>query len=447
MEIDGYIAATPYPPHLPAPFAPAWMDHALRHGGWRPNRGERGPFKYLDVGCGNGLHLILFAACHPEARFVGTDADSRAIDRAAAIASGLGVANAEFRSETFAETLAAGESGFDYVAALGVLSWVSAENRAAVIRIAGAALAPGGVAGFGYNCLPGRSAELLPQRIILEEAKRGGAQPAAVARAMDLLAGLVDAGADALRGTRVENMLKARAELDPDFLPHEYLSEHWTPLHSADVIRAAEQEGLAFASSLTPVEMRPDFFLRSALREIVERAPTAAERARLTDLAINQSFRRDLFVKSAEPGVDLSGDRMAAWFAARIDADAAAYGLDTPAGRLKFDNAAARAIMRGLQDGPKPIAALEVPGTRADCLNAVDALLAATLIEPVDPPAKIDADALNAWTVERFAAGVATVSAQATPFGVRRLDRGLMDALARGSAPERDLRRLGIEPV
>lgn len=447
MEIDGYLAATPYPPHLPAPFAPAWMDHALRHGGWRPNRGERGPFRYLDVGCGNGLHLILFAASHPEARFVGTDADRRATERAAAIAAGLGIANVEFRTETFAETLAAGDSGFDYMAALGVLSWVSAENRACVIRIAGDALAPGGVAAFGYNCLPGRAAELSPQRIILEEAKRGGAQPAAVARALDLLSDLVDAGAEALRGTRVEGMLKARAELDPDFLPHEYLSEHWTPLHSADVIRTAEQEGLAFANSLTPVEMRPDFFLRAALREIVDRAPTAAERARLTDLAVNQSFRRDLFVKSAEAGVDLSDHRMSAWFAARTDADAAEYGLDTPAGRLKFDNAAARAILRGLQNGPKPLGALDIPGTRADCLNAVDALFAATLIEPVDPPTKINADALNAWSIERFAAGATTVLAQATPYGARRLDRALMRAVARGSASESALRRLGIKPM
>jgi len=445
--VDGYLAETPYPPHLPAQFAPAWMDHVLRHAGWPPNRVWRGPFRYLDVGCGNGLHLIAFAAAHPEADFVGTDANGSAMTRAAAIASNFGIDNIVFRTETFAETLASDDGLFDYMAALGVLSWVSPANRASVIEIAGRRLNPGGVAAFGYNTLPGRASELLPQRIILEEARRGGDQRQAIGRALDRLAELAATGAHGLKGTRAETMLAKRDQFDPDFLPHEYLSEHWAPLHSADVIRAAEAEGLTFAGSLSPDEIRLDFRLRAAQRELIDKAPDAAERARLIDLCLNQSFRRDLFVKAARPPEDQSKSRLEAWAMARMPADAVAYAVETAAGRLRFDNPAARAIVRDLADGPKPLSAIDAPGTPADRLNALDALLAAAIVEPVDKPAAVRADAFNNWVLERFAAGADVLPAQITPFGARRLNRGELSELARRTSDATFLKRLGLGSV
>ncbi|MEQ9122538.1 MAG: class I SAM-dependent methyltransferase, partial [Alphaproteobacteria bacterium] len=382
MEIEGYLAETAYPPHLPAPFAPAWIDHVLRHAGLRPNRGWRGPFRYLDVGCGAGLHLVAFAAAYPEGQFVGTDANGAAMARAAAIAAGVDVRNVAFRHETFAETLAHGEGGYDYMAALGVLSWVSSENRDRVMRIAGRQLAPGGAAAFGYNALPGRAPELLPQRLMVAEARRGaGAQTDAIRRVLDRLERLAAAGARGLTAPRIAAMLSARRDFDPDFLPHEYLSEHWAPLDGGAVVAAAEAEGLRLAGSLTPLEIRPDFLLRRAEREIVDMAADAAERARLTDLCIDQAFRRDLFVKadgaaSGPDGDALFEERLDAWFLARAAKADVVSALETPAGRLRFDNAAARGIVAGLQAGPARLGAIDAPGTAADRLNALDALLA-----------------------------------------------------------------------
>ena len=148
MEIDGYFAETTYPAHFPHAFTPAWIDHVLRHGGHMPRRGARGAFRYLDLGCGNGLQTILMAAGCPEGRFEGTDANGPAMERAQALAEGLGVANVTFRVETFAETLDRAETGVDYLAGLGLLTWVSAENRALIYQIAGRVLAPGGKALF-----------------------------------------------------------------------------------------------------------------------------------------------------------------------------------------------------------------------------------------------------------------------------------------------------------
>ena len=105
MEIDGYFAQTPYPPHFPRAFTPSWIEHALRVQGYMPPRVPRGPFRYLDLGCGNGLHLMVMAAGCPEGMFVGTDANAGAIDRAQALAQGLGVTNVAYRAETFAESL------------------------------------------------------------------------------------------------------------------------------------------------------------------------------------------------------------------------------------------------------------------------------------------------------------------------------------------------------
>ena len=48
---------------------------------------------------------------------------------------------------------------FDYIVCHGVLSWVPAPVRDAIVELMGARLAPGGVGYFGYDCLPGAAAK------------------------------------------------------------------------------------------------------------------------------------------------------------------------------------------------------------------------------------------------------------------------------------------------
>lgn len=445
MEIDGYFADTPYPPHLPPAFTPAWIDHVLRHRGYRPRRAPRGPFRYLDLGCGNGVQLIIMAAGCPEGHFIGTDANGPAIARAAVLAEGLGVGNVTFRAETFAETLAGAEPGFDYVTGLGLLSWVSAENRALLYRIAGRALAPSGAAAFGYNTLPGRAGELVLHRMLLEAARaHDGPQSEAIVATFDRLAALAEAGAPGLRDGRLARLLAGRDKLSGQFLPHEYMSEHWAPLQSADVIRALDAEGLDFAGSLTLLENRRDFLLGRAVRELVEAEAEIAARERLVDIVTDQDFRRDLYVRRPSSASDTRKDRDAAWIALSRPTTGVELVMSTPSGRLRFDNRATRSILAALETGPKTVAEAGTEVARGDRLNALDALMAAGLVVSVEPPAEVDAAPLNRWLAERAARGEPAPMAQATRFGPRALPSVLMQALGTGTASRVDRARYGL---
>jgi tRNA G46 methylase TrmB len=73
-----------------APCYLAWA--ALLQGVVAPTRN----FRYVDLGCGQGLGLILQAACHPESEFVGVDFMPAHIAHARRLAQAGGITNVRF---------------------------------------------------------------------------------------------------------------------------------------------------------------------------------------------------------------------------------------------------------------------------------------------------------------------------------------------------------------
>ena len=70
-SIDGYVGDSLYPSSFHASFAPPNIDAMLAHAGIASPRGlgTRSPFTMVDIGCGDGIGLILNAAAHPEGHF------------------------------------------------------------------------------------------------------------------------------------------------------------------------------------------------------------------------------------------------------------------------------------------------------------------------------------------------------------------------------------------
>lgn len=446
MDIDGYIAETAFPPHFPWHFVPSWIDHVLVVNGISPPREARGPFRYLDIGCGPGLHLVALAAGAPEAEFVGTDANPETTRRAADLAAHLALDNVEFRTETFEQTAERIVPEYSYVSALGILSWISAENRQRVIRIIGDALVPSGAAAIGYNSLPGRAGEFLIQSMILDAAKRRpGSQSESISSTLDLITDLASTGAKGLDGERVGALLRNHAGQDPDFLPHEYLSEHWCPLASADMLRAAKLHDLEFVGSLTEREITKGFLLNRAQRDLISGLEDDVDRERFVDLCLDQHFRRDLFVKSPRSDAGASERRLDAYVVAACRSGDVRFETAMPAGVLRFDNPVSRAILDALQDGPRRLADIPHPGTTADCLHTVNALIAAEVIRPCDPPRQCDVSAVNAWILSEVAAGRPTIRTLMTRHGAIKPPQAVIESLARDAPlPEEDIIRFGL---
>jgi SAM-dependent methyltransferase len=381
--LDGYVADALYPSTFHAPFAPASLNAILAWHRLRPPRAPREPFSLVDLGCGDGAGLVLLAAAHPEGRFLGVDGLEGHVARGRALAVEIGLDNVAFECRTFAAAGDLAEGEADYVVAQGVLAWISPANRAALLDLAARLLRPGGLFCVGYNTLPGWGPIAGFQRLVraLAEGKAGSSRDRFQAALEQIRTG-------GMVAPSVLDWLQPD-KLPPDYFAQEYLNVHWQPLWSGDVIAAAGERGLAFAGQAYPARLRPDFTLRKAWREAIAGIEDIAAREIAADLFVNSFFRADLYAKGALeplPPEQAQAMRLDQVWASPRGKDDLKLEARTAAGRISFDNAAARAILAHLEDGPAPLKS--VPGiASADLLNTIDALQLARLAVPLSPTA------------------------------------------------------------
>jgi hypothetical protein len=206
--------------------------------------------------------------------------------------------------------------------------------------------------------------------------------------------------------------------LDLSYLAHELMVPHWEPCCVTDVRAELASIGLRPAGSATLAENYDRFMLGRAAREILAGIadPDARELAR--DMLINQSFRRDVYIRGGENigEPDRSQRLMQSSFFLSVPADSVEYGFSTPAGSVKFDNRAARHIVTELAAGPRRLGDLAAPGVSTQDLlaNAVALTAAATLwpVEETNPPV----EAINT-AIRRRAGTPDEIRFQALPFG------------------------------
>ena len=303
----GYYTGLTYGCYGFRELAPNWLDFALLSQCQRPPRsgGEDSPFRYLELGSGMGLGLCLLAAAYPEGNFIGIDFHPSHIAHSQWLAVELGLSNVSFHEADFLELVADGPlpfepgPGFHYVVAHGILSWVGPEVRAALLQLAGRVLRPGGAFYCSYNTYPGWL-DRTPFKALadLERQRLGsGNLPLALHRAGSTLERLLqNAPALAASFPRMSSQVQ-RLIATPDI---HYLSgefpEHWQPFYVGHVHQLAAVHKLSYAGSAS----LPDNFPRLLPVQLAEQLAAEADttiRQALQDLAINQSFRRDLFVK------------------------------------------------------------------------------------------------------------------------------------------------------
>ena len=109
--------------------------------------------RVLEVGCGEGGHLIPVAYVLKDSRCLGVDLSQASIARARENAARLGIGNLEFRAldlMEFPEDL----GDFDYIIAHGVFSWIPPEVQDKLLEICSKHLSPTGVAYVSYNTFP-----------------------------------------------------------------------------------------------------------------------------------------------------------------------------------------------------------------------------------------------------------------------------------------------------
>lgn len=327
-------------------------------------------FTYLDLGCGHGLNLLFNAAAHPEASFYGVDLNPTHIAAATTRAEQLGLSNVQFALAdltAFAGGLPSSgpcrgwPESYDVVVAHGVASWVGGEVRKALIAAASELLRPGGIFYCSYNTYPGWLSRSTLQMLSVEESLRAGGSTT--------LAGIHKAAETLLRlsGTEDSNWplgkelpeLRSQIErllpMPESYLVGEYQAAH-QPLYVGPMHRLCAAHGLTPIGSASLPEMFPEM-LDPDRRALVMEAADDPMREVLLDLAINQTFRRDLFARGACPPSapwrrqTLADLQLHASAGSEDERDA----FDTSLGCLGVDPDFVRTLKAVLTDGPQSV--------------------------------------------------------------------------------------------
>jgi len=373
----GYAAASNYriafqvaqnPGHLAVVCAMAGVD-------WQPNEGLR----VADLGCGRGYAVNALAAANPDWTVLGLDHNPAQMTEGRELAARAGLGNALFLEADLA-TLSEAEldriAPLDVVMLHGVWSWVSDAVRAGVVRFLRHCLKPGGIAYLGYNALPAAGVDLGLQRLLRHLAGGGQGEDAArqaVARLRAMAPGLP------LRPSPMLTRLLADPPvLEPGFVAHEFLTEHWRPVFQADLAAALRPAKLAFVGSCNLFEAIPPLCCEPEELRLLEALPEGDGREFLKDLYLQRGFRADVFIRGPRRVNPLRAMARLVLGATR-PLPAESPGLGTGRARATMAQPVWEALVAAMAEGPMPLGELRHRiGPHAPNLSELLAILIGT---------------------------------------------------------------------
>jgi SAM-dependent methyltransferase len=149
-EYDAWRAAD-YPPMSHPSAAPAANRAVARAAGL--DVPEPATARILEIGCGEGHHLLSLANRWPGAVCLGLDVSAKAIHRARNRAKQAGLTNARFCEARLSEFEP--DAPFDFIVAHGFFSWVPDEVKVGLMDFIGKKLTPNGIAVVSFNVAAG----------------------------------------------------------------------------------------------------------------------------------------------------------------------------------------------------------------------------------------------------------------------------------------------------
>lgn len=365
----GYDVSTGYTYGFYSAMAPVSLDLCIALAGFvPPRRDPAAPFRYLELGVGQGVGLCLLAAAYPQGEFVGVDFHPEHVAHADELVRDAGLTNIRFVEADFIDIAAdwPGDFGkFDYVALHGIYSWVRPEVRDAVIRCLSHATRPGAIVYNGYNSHPGWLALMPFQHIALRLKQTAVKTGAAVLD--DAIALFEELGTSDAALFKAMPSVKARIEAikrqNRSYQVQEYLNESWVPFWHSEVAAELRRIKLDYVGTATIGETQLPGLLPAPMQEIISEQGDGGLRQDLQDIMINQSFRRDIFCRGPRRNMNNDFRRTTYLHLPSQPTVGEAVVVKAAFGTRSIAYEACAEIFAGLSSGPKSIEEVaQLPG-------------------------------------------------------------------------------------
>ena len=422
----GYVTDVAYTINAYQETTPSWLAAASILLGHRPVDTTR-PFRYADLGCGNGLTTLFVAAASPHAEVWGFDFNPAHVEFGRLMAARAGLANVHFREASFEALAREAESAppgsempdFDLMVSHGVLSWISPENRRHLIDVIGRRLRPGGLAYLSYNTTTGW-AGVEPLRVLMRQLSqhRPDRTDQGAGAVFQVLEQLRAGGAGYFAAhPGLQSRLEQMKAQDARYIAHEFLNRDWHPQMFSEMQEAMAETKATYIGSATLSENIDAIAAPAALLPLLNETRDLGTRETMRDLIASKAFRRDLWRRGAErmaapEHIALLDAMTLVWTGKAIEE---AITFPSPVGNVTGQPEFYRPMLEAVRGGPVTVAALRalpsLAGRQAgEFIQAALLMIGGGYVHPVlagpDPAAARDATArLNAAIVERVRMG------------------------------------------
>lgn len=255
--------------------------------------------RVLELGCASGGNLLPMAAQLPDAELVGVDLSARQIEQGNEAIAAAGLTNATLHA-TDLTTVDESWGQFDYVICHGVMSWVDRSVQDRILALMGERLAPHGVGIVSYNTYPGWHLRQAVRQMMLFHVEQFADDGQRAEQAKALLQFVAQQGLGDARGGNEAwaDLMRREAELvsnlPADYLFHEHLEEHNTPLYFHEFEGRLDGHGLAYVGDADVATMTTGGLPPDAAAQLNDISPDLVRLEQYLDFVRGRQFRSSL---------------------------------------------------------------------------------------------------------------------------------------------------------
>lgn len=298
IEGRGYILDEPYITRYYDLQSAARMSYSIRSAGFRHDFAE-GAFRYCELGCGNGITVMMLAALHPRSTFLGIDLNPHHVETARRLADEAGLDNVQFLQADFDEAARQSPLPFDYITVHGVYSWVDASVRESMFGFVSRFLKPKGIAYISYNAFPGWSAKEPIWRLLNRYSKRvSGNSTTKIREGLRFLDFLANSNAPYfVENPSAREHLEFLKSEDLSYISHEFCNDNFAPVYASDAFAHAAKYGLNYVAQAETCNNLGFERVPEQFRGYIDSIEDRIEREIWSSLLRNDFFRTDLYTK------------------------------------------------------------------------------------------------------------------------------------------------------